>query len=79
MPKNTPPTERVPGYPDGPDDVINLYGTYEIQPTADTDHRYPMIAQGLSRSERERSRRSRRLHQIAEQKEQTEQKKQGEP
>lgn len=68
MPKNTPPTERVPGYPDGPDDVINLYGTYEIQPTADTDHRYPMIAQGLSQEERRRSRENARLRRIEEQK-----------
>lgn len=68
MPKNTPPTERVPGYPDGPDDVINLYGTYEIQPTADTDHRYPMIAQGLSQEERRRSQENVRLRQIEEQK-----------
>ena len=67
MPENTPPTERVPGYPDGPDDVINRYGTYEIQPTADTDHRYPMIAQGLSRDGRERSRRNPRLRRIDEQ------------
>ena len=68
MPKNTPPTERVPGYPDGPDDVINLYGTYEIQPTADTDHRYPMSAQGLSPEERQRSRENARLRRIEEQK-----------
>ena len=67
MPKNTPPAERVPGYPDGPDDVINLYGTYEIQPTADTDHRYPMIAQGLSQEERRRSQQNARLRQIEEQ------------
>lgn len=66
MPKNTPPTDRAPGYPDGPDDVINMYGTYEIQPTADTDNRYPMIAQGLSQAARERCRRNSRLRQIEE-------------
>lgn len=26
---------------------INKYGTYEIQPTADSDNQYPEIAQGL--------------------------------
>lgn len=64
MPRNTPPTDRVPGYPDGPDDVINNYGTYEIQPTANTHHRYPMIAQGLSRQERERFRHNARLQEL---------------
>ena len=64
MPKDTPPTARVPGYPDGPDDVINNYGTYEIQPTANTQRRYPMIAQGLSQTERERFRRNPRLQEL---------------
>lgn len=27
--------------------LINQYGTYEIQPTADTDNPFPKIAQGL--------------------------------
>lgn len=27
-------------------DLINKYGTYEIQPTCDTDEDYPQIAQG---------------------------------
>ncbi len=29
-------------------DMVNAYGTYEIQPTADTDNMYPCIAQGFS-------------------------------
>lgn len=41
---------RRPGQPDGADDVINRYGTYEVQQTADTDNTFPMIAQGLPRS-----------------------------
>jgi len=41
------PPERKPGWPDANDDVINLYGTYEVQDTANTDNRYPMIAQGM--------------------------------
>ena len=38
---------RGPGRPDGEDDVIHRYGTYEVQATADTENAYPMIAQGL--------------------------------
>ena len=40
-------------------DYVNMYGTYNIQPTADRDDEYPAIAQGLSRAanlERERAR-----------------------
>ncbi len=28
---------------------VSKYGTYEIQPTADTQNAFPMIAQGLSK------------------------------
>ena len=28
-------------------ELINKYGTYEIQPTNDSDHDFPKIAQGL--------------------------------
>ena len=45
--EHTQPPERKPGWPDSEDDVINKYGTYEIQETADTDNRYPLIAQGM--------------------------------
>ena len=44
---DTRPPERGPGWPDGEDDVINRYGTYEVQRTSDTDNRYPLIAQGM--------------------------------
>ena len=30
-------------------DIVNRYGTYNIQPTADSDHIFPMIAPGLPR------------------------------
>ena len=30
-------------------DLVNQYGTYEIQPTADTENQYPAIAQGFNR------------------------------
>ena len=45
--KDARPAERRPGWPDGEDDMINRYGTYEVQSTADTDNRYPLIAQGM--------------------------------
>lgn len=34
---------------DGDDcfDLVNKYGTYNIQPTADSDHLFPLIAPGL--------------------------------
>ena len=41
--------ERGPGQPDSRDDVINKYGTYEVQRTNGTENDYPQIAQGLAR------------------------------
>ena len=34
------------GEPETAFDMVNKYGTYEIQPTADTDNEFPTIAQG---------------------------------
>ena len=53
MPKNheSQPPARKPGWPDGDDDVINKYGTYEIQRTNGVENPYPQIAQGLSLQE----------------------------
>ncbi len=45
------PPERKPGWPEGDDDVINKYGTYEIQRTNGIENPYPMIAQGISPQE----------------------------
>ncbi len=45
------PMERKPGWPEGDDDVINKYGTYEVQRTNGVENPYPMIAQGLSQKE----------------------------
>ena len=36
------------GQPDDCADLVNKYGTYEIQPTNDTKNPFPTIAQGLS-------------------------------
>ena len=32
-------------------ELINKYGTYEIQPTCDSDNDFPKIAQGLPKQE----------------------------
>ncbi len=36
--------------PETPLEIINAYGTYEIQATADTDADFPCIAQGLGKN-----------------------------
>lgn len=35
-------------------DMVNKYGTYEIQSTSDTENDFPMIAQGLSKKEKDK-------------------------
>ncbi len=45
----TPGVHHFPGDADSCFDLINQYGTYNIQPTADSDHMFPMIAPGLPR------------------------------
>ena len=35
--------KRGPRWPDAVDDVINKYGTYEVQDTAETDNVFPTI------------------------------------
>ncbi len=44
VPSSTP----VDGEPTDSWELINKYGTYEVQDTADTDNTFPTIAQGLS-------------------------------
>ena len=44
------PAENVTGQPENAFELINKYGTYNIQPTADSDNRYPTIAQGYPAS-----------------------------
>ena len=43
----TPMNHEFPGQPDDCFDMVNQYGTYNIQKTADTDNLYPAIAQGI--------------------------------
>ncbi len=38
--------EPVVSQPEDCFELINKYGTYEIQPTCDSDNKYPEIAQG---------------------------------
>jgi len=42
----TPSSNSYTGFPENTFDLINKYGTYEIQPTCDLDADYPQIAQG---------------------------------
>ena len=46
----TPSVEPFYGQPESCFDLVNMYGTYEIQRTADTENTYPQIAQGLPTS-----------------------------
>lgn len=43
----TPSSTPIIGQPQDAFELINKYGTYEIQPTADSDNEYPTIAQGM--------------------------------
>ena len=36
------------GMPESAFEMVNFYGTYEIQATAETDNQYPAIAQGYN-------------------------------
>ncbi len=38
---------HVPDNPETPFEMVNKYGTYEIQPSNDIDNEFPTIAQGL--------------------------------
>ena len=40
----TPMNHEFPGQPDDCFDVVNQYGTYNIQKTADTDNAYPALS-----------------------------------
>lgn len=50
--KHTPSSNNISGDVEDTFDLINKYGTYEIQPTCDTDEEYPKIAQGLPRKKK---------------------------
>lgn len=48
-------TEPVFGSPETCDEIINKYGTYEVQDTADSDNDFPKISQGLPTSRKEKN------------------------
>ena len=37
--------------PETAEEMVNRYGTYEIQSTAETDNQYPCIAQGFNKKQ----------------------------
>ena len=47
----TPSAEAFFGQPEDCHALINQYGTYNIQPTADSDNPYPAIAQGTPKKQ----------------------------
>ena len=40
----------IPDNPETPSEMVNKYGTYEIQPTSETDNEFPTIAQALPKN-----------------------------
>ena len=48
----TPDVHNFPGIPESAYDVVNMYGTYNIQPTANTENVFPLIAPGLPKEYR---------------------------
>ena len=48
----TPDVHHFPGVPHDAFDLVNMYGTYNIQPTADTENVFPLIAPGLPKASR---------------------------
>ena len=51
-PERTPSSESVMGQPHTVEELLNKYGTYNIQPTSDSDNQFPQISQGLPRDAR---------------------------
>lgn len=50
----TPSVTPVPEMPIDSIDMVNTFGTYNIQPTNDTDNDFPKISQGMSDKEKEK-------------------------
>ena len=48
-----PDVHQFRGVPQDCFDLVNQYGTYNIQPTADTENVFPLIAPGLPRAYRD--------------------------
>ena len=43
--------KNVAGMPETAEELINKYGTYNIQPTCDTENEFPCIAHGATKKE----------------------------
>lgn len=52
--QNTPSVAGISGQPETIFELLNKYGTYNIQPTADNENEFPKIAQGLSENNKEK-------------------------
>ncbi len=50
----TPSVAYTQGNPVDVSDMLNSYGEYEIQRTADTENRFPEISQGLPSSKKKK-------------------------
>lgn len=48
-------TEPVFGSPETCDEILNKYGTYEVQDTSDSDNDFPKISQGLPKNRKEKN------------------------
>lgn len=46
----TPDVHHFGGIPQDCFDLVNMYGTYNIQPTADTENTFPLISHGLPKA-----------------------------
>lgn len=49
--RTTPSSTAVHGQPHDVFDLLNKYGTYNIQPTAESENEFPHIAHGLPRDD----------------------------
>lgn len=52
--EETPRLHPFFGQPDSTFDLVNQYGTYNIQPTAETENPFPAIAQGTPKAWRDK-------------------------
>jgi len=52
--KKQPSTRDISGQPETAEELINKYGTYNIQPTAASGNEFPTIAQGLPKNQKNR-------------------------
>ena len=49
-----PTAQAFHGVPEGCFDIVNMYGTYEVQRTADTENEFPRIAHGTPEAEKDK-------------------------